>query len=47
MSAQFQVNHIANPYIDYPKEALISLFELALIENLHSNYRGILDSSRK
>jgi hypothetical protein len=41
MTAQFQIKHIANTDINNPEEALVPSLELALIEDLNSDDRGI------
>ena len=42
MTAQLQVQNIADTDIYYPKETLVPSFELALIEYLNSNNRRVL-----
>ena len=46
MSPEFQVQHIADPHIDYAEEALIPLLELALVEYLDSDDGRVLNSAR-
>ena len=46
MPAQLQVKHIADTNIDHTEEALIPLLELALVENLDGDHRGILDGAK-
>ena len=39
--SEFQVEHVADPDVDYTEEALVPLLELALVEDLDGNDRGI------
>lgn len=45
MPSQLQVQHIAHTNVDDSKETLIALLELALVEDLDGNNRGILHVS--
>lgn len=45
VATKFQVQDIADLYVDYTEEALIASFEFALIEYLHSDNRGVLDGA--
>ena len=45
--AQLQVNDIVHFNVDDSKEALVPLLELALVEDLDGNHRGILDRAGK
>ena len=46
MSPEFQVDHIADSYVHYTKKALVPFLELALIENLDGDNRGVLYCAR-
>lgn len=43
MSTKFQVQHIADSYINNAQEPLVPALELALIEDLDGNDRRLLD----
>lgn len=45
MPSQLQVQHVAHTNVDDSKETLIALLELALVEDLDGNNRGILHVS--
>lgn len=45
MSTQFQIQHIADSYINHTQEALIPSLELALVKDLNSNDRRVFDRS--
>ena len=47
MSTEFQVKHVADAHIDDPKKALVALLELALVEYLDGNDRGLLDGAEE
>lgn len=45
MSTQLQVQYIADSHINDTKKSLVSSFELALVEYLHGDNGGVLDSA--
>ena len=45
MTPEIQVEHIADANIHHTEEALVPLLELALVEYLHSDDRGVLDGA--
>ena len=42
MPSEFQVEHVADPDVDYTEEALVPLLELALVEDLDCDHRVLL-----
>ena len=47
MPSELQIQDIADADIDNSKKTLVPLLELALVENLDSNHRRILDRAGK
>lgn len=45
MSAQFEVNDLANSDIDDTEEALVAALELALVKDLDGHHRRVLDGA--